>query len=404
MIALVSCSKLPIAHYTLVLVQDSSNESKILLSQLKAAKLAIEKFNAKTNINTLNLTLEVLDLAKQNIASSADLQSYIHQLQHGKLYRSVIIGFVIVAGAIAKTREPATFSLPQFQKILKDSGSLLVGSWPFPPEGTKEYPLQLNVAEPAYASNSYFVQYIINNRKLDNIYIVYDAQHRGIADDFILRSNQHGLQVAAKLLYVAGSSDYAKGRIQSLSALLSVEKNVLRGNKQRNGIVLFLNQSNFAKNNAYLSESPYRYFFDNFDILLNNDQLDFVNSLNPKVARYFVFQQQEFAAYKKYQNFISQYGKIYHLNARKEAVELYDVIGLLSYAAKKTIEESQIETTLAQQIYQNLLDIEFEGATGNFIFNTQGQRIANYPVFQWTSRELKTLGYFSGLKGLFINN
>ena len=377
-----ACSGQPVTSYKLVLVQDSSNRPQSL-GELKAAKLAIEEFNAETDINGRHLELEVLELAEVELGSATALQSYIKQLQRGAVKRSVsVVGFVM-----GRSQSVAS---EQFQQILSDKGWVLVGIWPdelAPSRGA----LRLSIVPPMYASNEYLLKYIVERRYWDTVYVVYDEQHRGMAEDFLFRSREVGLNNAAKLQYIKGRANYDQGTIRSLADLLRNQRFALFNEQQRKGIVLFLDQRNAEESNSYLARSPYRYLFGKFDVILNNDELELSQLDNPKSRRYFVMQQQEYQEQRQnYQKLQSQYRRIYHLSMSREVVELYDAVSLLAYTAKKTIES----LGTIGKLYQNLLQGEFKGSTGRLVFDEQGQRLANYVILQWRNELLEIVESF----------
>ncbi|MEM9423626.1 MAG: hypothetical protein AAF975_02410 [Spirochaetota bacterium] len=404
-----ACSQPTILGYKIVLIQAAESGA---VPERKAAQSAIERFNAETKINGLPIELEVLKLETKEAFLSGSamnweefLGHYLDQLQRGKKQHFVVLGFVM---------GPSANTLPeskQLQQILGTKGLLMVGFWPREFENSEGF-LRLNVSLPMYEENEYLLKYMRQERNIEGVYIVYDESYRDRAEDFLSRSQAAGLKNLAWLKYVDRDAPanfvrpYSQGSIKSLSDLLRTQKAPLQDKEQNSAVVLFLNQKNVAESNLYLARSPYRYFFDEFDVYLNGSGLLLEELSNPKTPRYFVVQaQKDDVGEQNYTQFQDWYRRNYHLSVHRELAELYDGVRLLADTAKKTIENNELD--LYPQIYHNWLQGQFEGQTGRLTFARQeksqgksqgknpGQRLGSYVFFQWTEDSLQTLGYFS---------
>ncbi|WGK68777.1 hypothetical protein P0082_09850 [Candidatus Haliotispira prima] len=423
----VACSGQPVAEYKMVLVQDSSEESwedssqenrsgkvngaseaglkEPLVVELKAAKLAIERFNAETDINNLVLELEVLDLAKVEIDSTEALQSYVNQLQRSnsggrrsQQQRSVVVGFVIGRGESSLLRG--------FVDLFGSKDMVLLGSWPSGlPETEGENPLLLNMAKPRYGGNKYLLQYIDQHRNLDSLYVVYDEDNRDKAGDFLARSHSTGLSNLVELEYTNGRGNYNEGRIRSLAELLGNQRVTLQNSEKNSGVVLFLDQQNANEVNRYLAKSPYRYFFDRLDFILNGNTVSPAELTDPDSPRYFVFRQlQDADSEQNYRRFEHQYEKNYHLRAGDESAYLFDKVTLLAYTVKKTVEGEEMTKISGNSLYQDLLETQFKGSTGDILFDEKGQRLVGYAAFRFTGGIFKRIGYFPAGQENFVTN
>ena len=415
-----ACSKPPVGSYTMILVQDSGKRTDNLSAEepsaqlsiggLKAAKMALENFNAATDINNLTLNLEVLDLSLNEIDSQGALQTYVSQLQRntpsrtatpsveGHPQRSLVVGFVM--------QNANTEALQQFRQLVDsgDQSQVLVGTWP---DGLPSSPevgvMLLNIVKPMYEANAYLLKFAREQRELETLYVVSDNSRQAEARDFLMRARAANTAELVALQWVdGGRSNYREGSIRELSDLLrELRAKVLRS-KQRSGVVLFLNQRHTEQSNRYLARSPYRYFFDRLDFILNSKTLELEALSAPNVATYFVVKQRRDEAERQaLLKFRNSYQKNYHLHASREAAELFDAVSLLAYAAKKTIEASDDEKRLPALLYDELLRQQFSGVTGCLIFNADGQCLADYQVLQW-EKEPQLLGYFSAGNGGFV--
>ena len=416
-----ACSKPPVGSYTMILVQDSGKRTGSLSAEvpstqlsiggLKAAKMALENFNAVTDINNLTWKLEVLDLSLNDIDSQGALQTYVSQLQRntasqaaapspeGHPQRSLVIGFVM--------QDANTEALQRFRQLVGSGGQnqVLVGTWPDGlPLSTGVGTMLLNIVKPLYEANAYLLKFAREQRKLETLYVVSDSSRQAEARDFLMRARAANTAELVALQWVDGRSNYQEGSIQDLSDLLRELRAKILRSKQRSGVVLFLNQRHTEQSNRYLARSPYRYFFDRLDFILNSKTLDLGALSAPNVATYFVVKQRRDEAERQaLLKFRNSYQKNYHLYASREAAELFDAVSLLAYAAKKTIEADDDEKKLPALLYDELLRQQFSGVTGRLIFNADGQCLADYQVLQW-EKEPQSLGYFSAGNGGFVGD
>ena len=411
-----SCAKPLISRYTLVLVQDSNAQTSFLASPIsysKVARLAIKRFNGKTDIRGRSLELEILDLAKEPIDTPAALEKYINRLEYkGKMnaqqQRSLIVGFV----AVSSTNLPnQSLPMQRFVGLIRKTQQVLLGHWPAQKEpkaqqqgkeatSSTRNSFVLNTAIPDLDADRYLQKYIqkyIKGQKPGALYIVHDAQNRSRADDFVdsLPSSQN----ITRLLYVRTGNNYAAGRIQSVGDLLRNQRTSLQN--ANSGILLFLSQQNADETNRYLTRSIYRSLFDKIDFILNGEGLA-LSALPPANSpRYFVFRQfQEADRQQKYEDFRYHYQKDYQLKAEEDLARLFDEVRLLAYSAKQTIEQPDFDGNLALPLYENLLQNRFSGIEGRILFDDNGRRLAVYQVLQLKDGRLEPQNILSDSTGI----